>query len=187
ASSSWSSGPPGRRSTAIATTRSSPICTRTARTAPPTTSGTCSTSSRTFVRSSSLRDRVSAQLFSQRLVELAEPARHGSRTEACPLSEVGGVDHHPDALDADERRKHEQIFGGVVAYGEATDGDGVAVDHDVAAEVRSAVGLRHPAVEFVRIVQPQREVKPAVRVERLHAVSALGNLAVAFPQLGTGL
>src|SRR5262249_20213168 len=61
--------------------------------------------------------------------------------------------------------------------------DVAAVDEDVAAEIGPLVGLRHRAVEVVRIVEAEREVVLAPRIEQRHAIDALRNLPIALGEL----
>jgi hypothetical protein len=77
----------------------------------------------------------------------------------------------------------EELLDAGIADGHAADGDVLAVDEDVAAEVRAVVALRLGEVGLARVVDEHGEVVAAARVQQSDPIEALGDLIVALAQL----
>ena len=89
----------------------------------------------------------------------------------------------PGARDHDK-----EFFDGRIADGETSNGLGASMDHDVAAKDRKVAPVRTGPLDIscIRIVNAQRQMIPAVRIQKLDAIEAFGNLLVALTELWTG-
>src|SRR6185369_198776 len=99
------------------------------------------------------------------------------------MAEVERAHDHAQVLDPDPLREREHLLDGRIADRKAAVGDAIAVDHDVAAELRATVVSTVHHVEGIRIIEPEREVVVAVGIESRDSVKALGHLMIALPEL----
>src|SRR5581483_4912633 len=100
------------------------------------------------------------------------------------ISEIDGRNDNGDVLDSSVSGKNEQVFGGFVTHGKATDGRRASVDHDIATKIFTMFLVRAVEVELARVTDPEREMVLAVGIEKFYWVNAFGNLPVAFAQFG---
>ena len=103
---------------------------------------------------------------------------------AAPAHIVGG-DQNEDVFGADGGGAAEEFFDGGVADGDASVGAGRAMDHDVAAQLGTAILFGTGAVESIGVVEAEGKVVGIGGEQAFDAVKAFGNLPVVLAEFGT--
>ena len=88
--------------------------------------------------------------------------------------------NYGNVFDTGFRCKDEEVFGGWIAHGEATDGRCTAMDHDIAAEIGSAIATSMVFVEVVGVIDAESEMEMAVGIEGFDFVQAFRDLTISL-------
>src|SRR6266481_1404422 len=127
-----------------------------------------------------------SQGFFDFAVEFRAPGWRGWRVWGkVANAEIHRSKDYGDVFDAGFRCNDEEVFSSLISHGEAPNGCSPAMDHDIAAEIGSAIAVAVLFVEVVWIIDAKSEMETAVGIEGFDLVQAFGHLAITLLQFWT--